>query len=265
MVLLAGCLFARTSAPKTQQTGVLGADIRAPGLDVEVSTPLQVFERVWPYHITSVDGRMTALLNKSSSEIMGQSVSSIFENEADKDAVFMCGSCANQERDAWFAFQGSVNGSLKGSSLQLVVGPVVEKANAGRPAASAFLELVALPLLSPPERGAVARYEISPPPLSPHEHVDAVLARRLGASVNPEQDDHAALLQEEEEDRDDSLVGFSGLGVRRSARPFRAKRVDSVVGSRVDPDWQTGQTSSGSHKAAEPTRFARPSPASGGL
>ena len=155
--------------------------------------PVQVFERVWPYHIISVDGRMTALLNKSSSEIMGQSVSSIFENEADKDAVFMCGSCANKERNAWFAFQGSVKGSIEGSSLQLVVGPVVQKANKGRPAASAFLELVALPLHEPPERGAVARYKTSPPPLSPHEHVDAVLALRLGASVNREQDDHAAL------------------------------------------------------------------------
>ena len=218
-------------------------DIHAPGLHVECPMPVQVFERVWPYHIISVDGRMNALLNKSSSEIMGQSVSSIFENEADKDAVFMCGSCANKERNAWFAFQGSITGSIKGSSLQLVVGPVVRKANEGRPAASAFLELVALPLQEPPERGAVARYETSPLSLSPHEHVDAVLALRLGASVNPEQDDHAALLQEEEEDRDDSLVGFSGLGVRRCARPLRAKRVDS----------------------AEPTRFAPPSPASGGL
>ena len=137
-----------------------------------------VFAREWPHPITSVDGRMCAMNDSTSSRMVGRSLSSLFENKTDKNAVFRCGYCANADKTGWFTFQAAI----KGSSFQMVVGQVVQKAGEERPA---FLKLVALPLAEgvPQKRGAVARFETSGAPnLSLHQHFDAVLKLRFGAS-----------------------------------------------------------------------------------
>ena len=164
-----------------------------------------VFEREWPYLITSVDGRMCMMNHSISSKLVGRSVSSLFENDKDKDAVDRCGSRANADKTGWFTFQGAINGS----SFQMVVGLVVQKAGEERPA---FLELVALPLAEgvPPQRGAVSRYETSGAPnLSPHQHVDAVLKLRLGASELLAIDRSTSIDSSEDVDDAESNAGFS--------------------------------------------------------
>mmetsp|Transcript_4091 Transcript_4091/g.9773 ORF Transcript_4091/g.9773 Transcript_4091/m.9773 type:complete len:296 (+) Transcript_4091:103-990(+) len=168
------------------------------------------FEREWPHLITQVDGRLSAITQSAASRLVGRSVSSLFENDTDKDAVFMCGACANPDTAAWFAFQGAI----KSTSVQMVVGPVIQQADGKR--LTALLELVALPLQDPPQRGAVIRYETSGAPnMSPHQHVDAVLAQRLGASGRAcEQDDHSTAIEvssSDESDEDDAALDVGGL------------------------------------------------------
>ena len=179
------------------------------------------FEREWPHFITSVDGRMCTLNQSTSSRLVGRSVSSLFENENDQHAVFKCGSCANADKTGWFAFQGAI----KGSSFQMVVGPVVQKAGGRRPA---FLELVALPLAEgvPPQRGALARYDTSGAPnLSPHQYVDAVLKLRLCASEHIAIDLSTSIDSGASEDIDDAEVnaGFAGLGGNSSNAKAKSK------------------------------------------
>jgi len=181
------------------------------------------FERAWPHQVASADGRIAAINLSTSAEIVGHSVSSIFKHSEDKEALFTSVSCSNVDSSSWFAFQGAINGS----SFQMVVGPAAfHTTKKGSPAACALLELVALPLDQPPQRGAVAWYDTSDTNLSPQEHVTDVLRHRL-SECGREQGDHAVLAQGEVSEEDGKAEDFddewfsAALGVPLWARPPR--------------------------------------------
>jgi hypothetical protein len=79
----------------------------------------------------------------------------------------------------------------------------------------------------PPQRGAPTRYDTSGAPnLSPHQHVDAVLKLRLGASEHIAIDRSTSIDSGASEDIDDAEAnaGFGGLGGNSSNAKPKSKR-----------------------------------------
>ncbi|KAJ1475879.1 hypothetical protein T484DRAFT_1826764 [Baffinella frigidus] len=144
------------------------------------------FEAAWPHHITSLDGRMAAILQRCASECLGLKIDSIFRpREApERNAVCLASSCANQDVHSVFTFHGLGDRCLAAPLLFLVGATPFFHDPRGH-----YLDLIAMPLSLQddvePTRGEVTRFATEDPTEDASEVCRAASGTRRRSLASP--------------------------------------------------------------------------------